>query len=270
MDADFLQTTLGKTGMNVCRIGFSGTYRPGKKTIHRAVDEGINFFFAFGLDGQTLSVMHDVIKTERDRFVIASGAYNLIIGHTNIRRSLEKRLRQLSTDHLDVFLFLGVTKPHHLTDEVLEEMRRLREEGKVRAIAISTHDRKFAGQLIDQGALDVIMMRYNAAHRGAETDIFPYLIKHNPGVVSFTATRWRTLLKRPRGYPRNGHIPTPGDCYRFALSNPHIHVCMMAPSNEKHLLANLAEIRRGPLADDDLAFMREFGDIVHHTKKWFM
>ena len=35
--------------------------------------------------------------------------------------------------------------------------------------------------------LDVYMIRYNAAHRGAEHDIFPHLAAYNPGVVSYTA-----------------------------------------------------------------------------------
>jgi hypothetical protein len=34
-------------------------------------------------------------------------------------------------------------------------------EGKVRAIGISTHDRKFAGKLAAEGALDVFLIRYN-------------------------------------------------------------------------------------------------------------
>jgi len=116
----------------------------------------------------------------------------------------------------------------------------------------------------------VLMIRYNAAHRGAEQDIFPYLHLHDPGVVSYTATRWSYLLRRPRGWPKDGRIPTAGMCYRFVLSNPNVHVCMMAPSNPKQFEENLRQIRQGPLSEEELAFMRQFGDVVHHTKKWFM
>ena len=71
-----------------------------------------------------------------------------------------------------------------------EELQRLKEDDRVRAVAMSCHDRKFAGELAEQGALDVLMIRYNAAHPGAEQDIFPHLELHKPGVVSYTATRW--------------------------------------------------------------------------------
>jgi aryl-alcohol dehydrogenase-like predicted oxidoreductase len=270
LNQDFTHTLLGNTGMRVHRLGLSATYRPGKKTIYWALDAGLNYFFFFGLDTQMISVLRDVVKHKRENYVVATGAYNFIWGHSNLRRTLEKRLRQLRTDYIDVFLFLGVTKEKHFTQKVREELYRLREEGKVRAVGISTHNRKFAGKLADQGALDVIMMRYNAAHRGAEQEIFPYVRKHNPGVVSFTATRWRYLTRRPRNWPKDAPIPTAGMSYRFVLSNPHVHVCMTAPSNLKQFEENLEALNQGPLTEQEMEFMKRFGDAVHHRKKWFM
>ncbi|MBI2060979.1 MAG: aldo/keto reductase [Nitrospirae bacterium] len=267
---DIQRNELGRTGIKVFPLGLSATYRPGKDTVFKALDEGVNLFFCFGFDSHMIKVLRGLSHDHRHDVVIATGAYNLLWGHPNLRRTLEKRLRQLRTDYIDLFLFLGVTKPKHLTDDVREEMARFREEGKVRAIGISTHNRPFAGQLCANGALDVIMMRYNAAHRGAEEDIFPHLGVHDPGVVGYTATRWRYLMRRPTAWPSEGRIPTAGECYRFVLSNPNVDVCLTAPRNRKELGENLAAVRRGPLTDDDLGFMRQFGDAVHHTKKWFM
>lgn len=268
--SSFLETSLGKTGIKVHRIGVSATYRPGKKTIYRALDEGFNYLFGFGIDSQLTGVMRDVLKRNRDRFVVATGVYNFIFGYQNIRRTLEKRLRQFGTDYIDVFLFLGVTKKKDFPEPAREELYRLRDEGKVRAVGMSTHDRKFAGTLAQQGVLDVMMIRYNAAHRGAEQDIFPYLQPHNPGIVSFTATRWRSLLRRPRNRSKNEPLPSPGMSYRFVLSNPHVHVCMMAPSNLKQFETNLKEIRKGPLDEEEMTFMNQFGDAVYRGRKWFM
>jgi aryl-alcohol dehydrogenase-like predicted oxidoreductase len=267
---DFLHTTLGKTGIPVHRLGLSATYYPGKKTIYKAIDEGINFFFAFGVDVQMVRTLRDVIKKDREKYIISTGAYNLLLGHPNIQRSLEKRLRQLKTEYIDIFNFLGVTKEKHMPESLIEEFQRLKETGKVRFIGLSTHQRKFAGKLAAKGALDVFMIRYNAAHRGAEEDIFPYLKEHNPGVVSYTSTRWRFLIRKPKGWPKDGRIPTPGECYRFVLTNPNVHVCVSAPSNYKHFEENLNGVKQGPLNEEDMEFMKKFGDVVHHTKKWFM
>lgn len=270
MEPDFLHTTLGNTGLCVHRLGLSASYRPGRATVFKALDEGLNYFFCYGFDTQMTGILRDILRHDREKYVVATGAYNLIWGHTNLRRTLEKRLRQMRTDYIDVFLFLGVMKPREFSEPVREELCRLREEGKVRSIGISTHNRKFAGELAAQGTLDVLMARYNAAHRGAETEIFPLLAPHNTGLVSYTATRWSYLLRRPKRWPETEPVPTAGMCYRFVLSNPHVGVCMTAPSNLKQFEENLAAVRQGPLCREEMNFMRSFGDAVRHTRKWFM
>jgi aryl-alcohol dehydrogenase-like predicted oxidoreductase len=206
----------------------------------------------------------------REKYVLATGAYNYIWGHQNLRKTLERRLRQLRTDYIDVFHFLGVTRRAHFTPQVRDELQAVRESGLVRGVSISTHDRKFAKELACDGTLDAMMIRYNAAHIGAETDIFPHLPESDPAVISFTATRWRSLLRAPKGYPRGARVPTAGLCYRFVLSNPAVHVCLMAPQNLKQFQQNLSEIRRGRLPEDEMKFMRDFGDIVYGRKPYFM
>jgi aryl-alcohol dehydrogenase-like predicted oxidoreductase len=270
MADDFTHTTLGGTGFAVHRLGLSASYRPGKQAIHRALDEGLNYFFWYGFDTHMVGVLRDVLKSNREKYVVATGAYNYLWAHQNLRRTLEKRLRQLRTDYIDVFQFLGVIRRKEFTQQVRDEIQALREDPRVRAIGFSCHDRKYAGELAAQGALDVLMIRYNAAHRGAEQEIFPHLAAHNPGLVSYTATRWTALLRRPRGWPKEGPVPTAGMCYRFVLSNPNVHVCMTAPSNLRQLEDNLAAIRQGPLSEEEMRFMREFGDAVHRRQKWFM
>ena len=270
MPDSFTHTTLGSTGLAVHRLGLSASYWPGKKTIHKAIDEGVNFFFAFGFDLQMTNVMRDVLKRNRDRFVVATGAYNLLVGYPNLRRTLEKRLRQFGTDYIDAFLFLGVTKGKQFPEKAREELSRFREEGKVRSIGMSCHDRKFVGEIAAGGTLDVLMMRYNAAHRGAEQDIFPHLKAHNPGVVCYTATRWTYLLRPPKRWPSNGRVPDAGLCYRFVLSHPDVDVCLTAPRNEVQLTANLNALRRGPLDEEEMSFMKSFGDAVYRQYKWFM
>lgn len=262
--------SLGRTGIKVSRIGLAGTYRPGMQPLERAIDQGINLFFFFGFDTHTVKMLRATLPGKRDRIVVATGIYNFILGHPSPRKTLEKRLRQLATDYIDVFLFLGVLSPKHFPDELIEELIRFREEGKVRAIGLSSHDRKFAGQLAQNEEVDVLMVRYNAAYRGAEQDIFPYLGQHDPGLISYTATRWNQLIRRPKNWPRERPVPNAGMCYRFVLSNPNVHACLSAPSNPEQLEENLSEIRKGSLSEEEMAFMREFGDVVSRKQAWFM
>jgi aryl-alcohol dehydrogenase-like predicted oxidoreductase len=267
---DFQLAPLGRTGIRAFRLGLSASYMPGQRTVERALDEGVNYFFCYGFDLQMIRVLRRLPADRRDRITIATGAYNWIVWRQDLLKTLEKRLRQLHTDHIDVFHFLGVMKPKQLTPRVRDELAMLRADPRVRAVSISCHDRKFAGQLAAEGALDCLMMRYNAAHRGAESDIFPHLAEHDPGVVSYTATRWTYLLRRTKGWPKGAPVPTAGQCYRFVLSNPHVDVCLTAPRSENQLVENLAAIRQGPLPEDEMAFMRGFGDVVHTNAGWFM
>ena len=267
---EFLRAPLGAMRIPVCRIGLSATYRPGRETIFKALDEGLNYFFYYGIDSQMTSALRSLPPSRRDQLVLATGAYNYLVRHQNLRRTLEKRLRQVKTDYIDVFHFLGVTKPKQFTQQAREELAAVRASGLVRGVALSTHDRKFAAQLAREGIVDAIMIRYNAAHRGAEMEIFPEIRPDGVAVVSYTATRWTALLRRPRGYPKPARVPTAGMCYRFVLSNPSVHVCLMAPSNLAQFESNLSEIRQGPLPADEMQFLRDFGDVVYRRRQYFM
>ena len=105
------------------------------------------------------------------------------------------------------------------------------------------------------------MIRYNAAHPGAERDIFPHLARRRPAVIAYTATNWSRLLKRPRGW--DGPVPDAGHCYRFCLSNEHVDVVLTGPATAAQLDENLAALERGPLSADELRWMRDFGQVVH-------
>ena len=124
MSEDFLHTTLGKTGLKVHRLGMSASYRPGRRTIYKALDEGLNCLFCFGFDTQMTAVLRETLATRRESVVVATGAYNLILGYPNLERTLDKRLRQLGTEYIDVFLFLGVLKEREFPDRALEELLR--------------------------------------------------------------------------------------------------------------------------------------------------
>ena len=105
------------------------------------------------------------------------------------------------------------------------------------------------------------MIRYNAAHPGAEKDIFPHYEKRRPLTVAYTATSWRKLLARPKGW--DGPIMSAGDCYRFCLSSPHVDVTLCGPKNREQLNHALEALEKGPLTADEDEWMRRFGTAVH-------
>ena len=127
---------------------------------------------------------------------------------------------------------------------------------------ISCHHRPTFAKYIADPVWGAIMVRYNAAHRGAEGEVFPHLAMPDPpGVVAYTATRWGALLD-PTLVPKGEPVPRASDCYRFALSRPEVDVVISGPSNGEELDEALAALDRGPMSDDELAWMRRVGDGV--------
>lgn len=247
-------------GKRIFRLGLAGNYGIDEDGVRAAMDRGVNLFLwtarRKGLDRP----VRDALKGRRDEVAVV-GYVTIGFFGWNVRRAAEGLLRTLGTDHLDVLLlgWLGVTTA--LTGAVESELVALRESGKVRAIGCSIHDRPRAGKLAESSPLDLLMIRYNAAHPGAERDIFPHVHDRKPSILAYTATSWRRLLKRPSGW--DGPVMTAGDCYRFQLSSPHVDVALTGPSTRAELEENLAALDRGPLSEDEQKWMRAFGRAVH-------
>jgi hypothetical protein len=79
---------------------------------------------------------------------------------------------------------------------------------------------------------DLFMVRYNAAHRGAEREVFPLLPEppERPGIFAYTATRWGSLLD-PKRLPAGERAPSAADCYRFCLSHPGVDMVLCGPAD---------------------------------------
>ena len=193
-----------------------------------------------------------------------------------VRHSVENALRKLDTDYLDVFKLGWLGKTSWYTRGVVEELLKLKQEGKIRAIGASIHNRPRAGRLALNSDIDLFMIRYNAKHTGAEQDIFPHLSKRNPAIVSYTALAWGQLIRPLKGiemgpWPgaENIDVPplTPELCYRFVLTNPHVHLVLTGPKNREQLQQNFNAVQHGPLSPEELQWIRQYGKLVKAKRK---
>ncbi len=67
----------------------------------------------------------------------------------------------------------------------------------------------------------------------------------------------------------NSDVPplTPELCYRFILTNPHVHLVLSGPKNREQLVQNFKALKLGPLTPEELSWIREYGKQVHAKKK---
>jgi aryl-alcohol dehydrogenase-like predicted oxidoreductase len=255
---DFL--TRSVAGKPVHRLGLATKFGIEEAGIREAMERGVRYLFWSPFSGRLTKVLRSLTPRERDNLVIATGP---TLGFTrgSLRRRAERVLQLLKLDSIDVFQLYWLGRTSAWTGGVVEELIKLKEEGKVRMLGVSIHDRKRAGQMAIDSPLDLFMIRYNAAHPGAERDIFPHLAVRNPAVIAYTATSWRKLLKKPSHF--DGPAATAGDCYRFCLSSPHVDVVLTGPRNTEELRENLAAVDKGPLSAEEMTWMRALGTAVH-------
>jgi aryl-alcohol dehydrogenase-like predicted oxidoreductase len=261
-DTPFARATLGRTGLRVARLGLSLNFGISARDVEEAIEHGMNYVLWYSrLPGEITDAVRRVLQRHRDRVVLASGA-NFALPFL-ARRAARSIRKTLGIDQVDVFHLFWVRGEYAVAPRMLDVLDALKQEGAIRFSAVSTHDRERAGRLAREGRLDVLMIRYNAAHRGAERDVFPHLAPHDPAVVAYTATRWGKLLQAPAGWDA-ARVPPPTapECYRFVLGNPHVSLVLCGTRSRAELAQNLGALSDGPLAPERHAALSTFGDAV--------
>jgi aryl-alcohol dehydrogenase-like predicted oxidoreductase len=257
------RTTLGRTGLEVSRLGIGSGYGVPASAVEKAFHEhGINYlYWSLSRRGGMTEAIRKLAPKYRDDMLIVMQTYD----HSGlfIERAHEKGLRKLGIDRADVLILGWFNRyPGH---RVLDAALRLKDRGKVRFLAMSGHNRKTHGKVagMTDSPIDILMVRYNAAHTGAERDVFPHLpADTRPGVTSYTATRWGQLLKATK-MPA-GEVPlTATECYRFVLSNPNVDLCFTGPKTAAEMDQALLALEGGPMSPEELERVRRIGDHVH-------
>jgi aryl-alcohol dehydrogenase-like predicted oxidoreductase len=252
---------LGRSGFEVGRLGVACGYGAPTAAYEEAFERGCNYFYwgSFRRSSMAAAIKNIDAQGRRDKLVVVIQVYNRIA--SMLQGSVERGLTKAGLDYADVLL-LGWHNSLP-SQKLLDVAQRMREEGKVKSLAMSGHHRPAFPVVAEKGIFDIFHVRYNAVHRGAEDDVFPKLPKENrPGMVTYTATCWGKLLKH-RKVQAGEKLPRASDCYRFVLSNPDVDVCMTGPRNREQMREALRTLELGPLSREELTWMKRAGDSVY-------
>jgi predicted aldo/keto reductase-like oxidoreductase len=228
---------------HVCRLGLAsrGGCALRHDDVELALRRGINYLNWCGHpDGLSEAVKG--LGSERQNIILAVQFQS----RTSAEAAIEfgSLLDVLRTDYIDIATLYYVESAEEwktLTSpggawEYLDEQKRA---GRLRLIGLTSHQRKLAAGWARSGLLDMLMIRYNAAHCGAEDDVFRVTSKRKMPVVTFTGLRWKALLEATPEDPIDFVPPVAAECYRFCLANENITVVLTAPANRKELEDNL-------------------------------
>ncbi|MBF0171532.1 MAG: hypothetical protein HQK87_10685 [Nitrospinae bacterium] len=266
----FAPRVLGRTGRLVGPLGVGASYGVSDRAVEEAFERGVRYFYwAWARRKGMATGLARLIPAHREELFIT--VTSLVPTAPMIRYSVERALRALGTDYLDALQFYLYSDGKGIGAGQLETALTLREEGKIRFIAGTGHQRPRFERFADAPFADLFHVRYNAIHRGAEAEVFDPLGRRHradrPGLVAFTATSWRQLIEADPKRLSPDPVPTAGDCYRFALSRPEVDVCLTGPSSDEQMRHALDAVEKGPMNDDELVWMRRVGDRLKGEKQ---
>lgn len=296
--SSFTRRPLGKTGLQVSPLGIGGGGGISSEDLLYAVEHGINYlFFSSDLHHATYEKSRDALKqlcghgsALREQMVLATVTY---VNHPEkLPGVLFDQFTELGIDYIDVFHWGWITESEDMLpliksarrlqrdDQIARVMRQMQQtilqqeqqmaevnqsllqRGLVRHIGASFHSRRQARAWMRN--LDVLMLRYNIAHLGVETEVVPHLYQdktRDPGIVVFNTSHLNGLpfASPPPGHRPGAYLPTTSDCYRFALTQEWVDLVLSGPANRREVDMVLKALAQGPMSEEECSLIREYG-----------
>jgi aryl-alcohol dehydrogenase-like predicted oxidoreductase len=252
-------------GAPACPLALAANPDQDPKCVERAAVLGINFFFFYS-PGHKLFVeaLKPVVRQRRNEIILASGSGSR--SKTGLRSARRKILAAIDDEMIDIFFAEYINPGDHEaaifgSGGVLDELQQWKAAGTIRFVGVTAHDRALARKLAEDVRVDVLMHRFNMAHRKASEEVFPAAVKTKTPIIAFTATRWGSLLNAHPEWA--GKSPTAADCYRFCLAQPAVQIVLTAPKSIAELEENLAVAKLPPMDALAQRHWQRFGDVVY-------
>ncbi|RCW57363.1 aldo/keto reductase [Halanaerobium sp. ST460_2HS_T2] len=190
---------LGKTGLEISLLGFGGFHLieipadQAANLLNTYLDRGGNYLetaASYG-DGESEKKIGEIVKQRRDEIILAS--------KTGVRdakgamEEIDRSLKNLQTDHLDIIFMHGVGDQDDLNDILkpggsLEAAKKAKEMGKVKHIGITGHGQPdVLIEALKTGEFEVMMTLFNYFDKfnfpKLEAELLPLVKEKNIGTL---------------------------------------------------------------------------------------
>lgn len=243
-------------------LGLAGQSPMESTCVAQADRAGINTYFFYNLSYTALlSGLKPLAAQKREQMILATGSESRDRAH--LEQYFDAVRQTLDTPWLDLFMleYVAPRDDRAQLQAALDQLYGWQAAGKIRYVGVTTHNRAIAIELLQARACDVLMHRYNMAHRKAEQTVFPAAQATGIPLIAFTATRWGSLLQ---GHPDWPHpTPTAADCYRMAIAPEAVQLVLTAPKTPAELAANLMVLQAPTLSPSEMHHWQTYGDLVY-------
>jgi len=278
-------TTLGRTGLKVSRLAFGAgpigylgaSPEQAARVLNLLLDRGVNVIETAAAYLGSEELIGQAVGHRRDAFILMSKCGRKVEGAAGedwsarlITETVDRSLRRLGTDHLDVMFLHSCPQEVLLRGEALGALVRAREAGKLRFAGYSG-DNEAATCAVGLPGVDVLMCSANLCDQVNLDGALAAAAQAGTGVITKRsvanaawkapqdqagiyrdyaqpyAERFRAMALDPRELGFDGPDPWLEIALRFTLALPAVHVASVGTTNPVNAEANLRILEAGPL-----------------------
>lgn len=265
------KTKFGDTGLQVSRLGLGlseiGTdadQARAREVLTIALDSGVNFLDTAACYGDSEELVGRAVSERRDEFVLSTKAGHRAGGYSGqqwtgqtVRDSIERSLKRMNTDHLDIVHLHSCSVKVLEDGEVIQALQDAKEAGKTRYIGYSG-DNQAAEWAVESGLFDSLQTSFNLVDQKARrTKLLSRARGQGMGVIAkrpIANAAWgangsvssyaREYARRARVMSDPGPVPeAPEDptlmALGFVLAHDEVNTAIVGTSDPKHMRENL-------------------------------
>jgi L-galactose dehydrogenase len=205
---------LGKTDMNVSIIGFGASplgsvfdhadEAEGVKSVHYAVEHGINYFDVAPFYGITLAEtrLGRALKGKRDKIFLATkccryGEDDFDFSYDRVLKSIDESLERLQTDYVDVFQIHDIEfgTMEQVINEAIPAAFKVKEMGKARYVGITGLPVRYLAKIAKQVQVDTVLSwaHYNLLEDEINDELVPLSKEKGFGLINASPLLQRIL-----------------------------------------------------------------------------
>ena len=277
--------TLGKTEIQVTALGFGaaeiGFQDASQETVnallHAALDAGLNIIDTAECYKASEEMIGKAVAGRRKEFALFTKTGHMDDGdHWNPAKmtgQIDRSLQRLQTDFVDLVQLHTCTEEQLRQGDVIEVLRRAREEGKTRFIGYSG-DSKAALYAVESGAFDTLQTSASIADQESLDLAIPAARAAGMGIIAkrpIANAAWKTGAQPVNEYHRiywdrlqalqypflTGALDASiSIALRFTLSIPGITTAIVGTQNPERWKANARILEEGPLDEAQFQAIR--------------
>jgi len=246
---------LGTTGLKVTSVGFGCMITSDGSVIERAADMGITYFDTARVyqNGNNERMVGAALKGKRNRITLSSktGAHT----RAEALEQLDTSLKELGTDHLDIWYLHAKQRREDITDELIEAQQTAKRAGKIRFAGVSTH----SGQpqlipfLAAHPKVDVILSAYNFTLEPIVTTVLEQAAKAGKGTVAMKvmAGGFRRMSPDDPKYKKLKQEGAMLSALKWVIRNRSVHTTVPSMTDIDQLEENVKAMSVPFGADDE-------------------